>query len=309
MRFSKKLVMLAVLFALCAVVSATALSGVAEAHYYTLTPQGSSARVGEEHNVITSFTHVFTVPELMPVPAGPEMDKFYAKFLYKDGTSTICPAFEPVQFPALTPGDNNCALTSEVIGKEGTVILISAVDDFRMQEGDFKFRYWGFSKQILNAHGDKFSLTATDTDKEYLEIVPMSDLFRAVPGTPIKFKLLFRGEPVAGATIEWADEKAEVFMGDEGPENLATLEAVTDAYGFFEFTPKHSGMNFIAAMHAVEAADPALSMMDFYSGSIIFNVNDINNGSGGCNSGIPAFALLASLFILPVASMRLRRKK
>jgi uncharacterized GH25 family protein len=157
-----------------------------------------------------------------------------------------------------------------------------------------------FSKQILNTVSDGWS---AHTVGHTLEIIPQSDLAGVNAGDTIKFKVLFNGNPLPNAEIEWADPDSELYEDpDEGGDaNLQTLPDSTDAQGVFSYKITHAGLNALGiTVEAENMGEPQ------YAASLIFNAEEDSGGSGGgCNAGLG----ISSLIGLPVlASLRKKRR-
>ncbi len=225
---------------------------------------------------------------------GQDASIFSANCHYNDGSNVPLPAFQDYDDPNGTSstGDDSYISLAK-IARSGTVVFEAGV---KLSMGAYG-NYFGHTKQVLNAEADGFSTTALGADgvlgEDVVEIVPVTDVAKAFVGQPLQFKILFRGQPLANAGIEWADEYSEVFEGEEGPENLQSL-GTSDAEGLFRFTPRNVGQSFLGVMHPV-SADP----VSYYSGSLIFNVQNPSSGSGGgCNAGIASGA--SALLALPL---------
>lgn len=279
----------------------------AEAHYLSFIPASSTTSVGAEHTAIFSFTHVFTEPQYSATFMGLDSSVFTANFLYSDGTKSAFPAFTDYKDPRGVEVDGlNAHLSKNTLSKSGTVILDGRCD---IPMGPTS-RYVGYAKQILNAKGDNFSTSAVG-GSGVLEIVPLSDLSVAKVGEGIHFKALFKGQPLKNAEIEWADEKASVFIGDEGRENLGHL-GETDGNGVFTFAPRNAGMSFLGIMYAVSSDVPGRDT-DYYSCAFVFGASAKttsddqkikSGGSGGCDAGFPWFFLLGAV---PLAGGGIKR--
>ena len=278
----------------------------AEAHYFSVIPTASKVTVGSSHPAVLSFTHIFTESQMSAGYFGLDASIFSANYHYKDGTKMSLPAFQDYNDPngtAMTGFDAYISLAK--IDRSGSVILEAGVE---LPMGP-EMQYFGHTKQILNAEPDGFSMTALGANgilgEDMVEIVPMIDLAGVTIGRPLQFKILFRGQPLANAEIEWADEKSEVFEGEEGPENLQSL-GTSDAEGMFEFTPRNEGLSFLAVMHPVSATGG--TPMSYYSGSLIFGVQaPSTGGGGGCNAGIGSGASV--LLSIPLFGFVLLRRR
>ncbi len=277
----------------------------AEAHYFSVIPTASKATVGSSHPAILSFTHIFTEAQMSASYFGLDASIFSAKYHYNNGAKIQLPAFQDYDDPngtAMTGFDSYISLGK--VERNGTVILEAGVE---LPMGP-ETKYFGHTKQILNAEAYGFSMTTLGENgilgEDMVEIVPMTDLAKAFVGQSLQFKILFRGQPLANAEIEWADEKSEVFEGDEGPENLQSL-GTSDAEGVFSFSPQNQGLSFLAVMHSVPATGG--TPMSYYSGSLIFNVQSPSSGSGGgCNAGVGSGA--SAFLLLPLLGFALLRR-
>jgi uncharacterized GH25 family protein len=276
----------------------------AEAHYLSFITNSGTAEVGKTHIVALSFTHVLpTTPQFgsqfkVDMGSGVELSgedvEHNVKYLYTGGTSTT---FELSQEGAEKD------LFSATLQEKGTVILsaeygltmVIKMGENTIQEMPTK----GFSKQILNAASDGWSNTEVGHD---LEIVPLRDLAGIKTGDTIKFKVLFNGNLLPDAEIEWADPASELYEDPEegGDANLQTLSDPTDAQGVFSYTVTHSGLNALGVTRAVEGEEYQ------YASSLIFSAAEKSEDpdSGGCNAGLGV-----SLIGLPVFLASLRKKR
>ena len=275
----------------------------AEAHYLSFITNSADAEVGKTHTVFLSYTHVLPTGAqfgtAVEVDLG-EMGKlwmedpsFDVKYLYNDDTSTT--------FPELDYGEKMDS-SSAVLEKQGTVIL-SAACDITMKMGDpngdsIAIPTHMFSKLILNAAIDGWS---AQTLGHTLEIVPQSDLALVKASYTIKFKVLFNGNPLPNAEIEWAAPASELYEDPEegGDANLQSLSNPTDAQGVFSYTVTHAGLNALGVTVEAEAmGEPQ------YAASLIFNAEE-EDSDGGCNAGSGISCLIG----LPIFLASLRKKR
>ena len=183
-----------------------------------------------------------------------------------------------------------------VLNKEGTVILDARVNKVPyVPSPKMKMLYWGYSKQILNAKADGLSTKPAGGD-DVLEIVPMSEVAEFSVGKTVKFKALFKGNPLPNAKVEWADQQSPSVIGDEGPTNTKEI-AKTAADGTFEFTIKHAGYNCFGIMHGIPVSG-ADRNFDYYATTLIVDVpgasaSSEKSGGSGCNSGFGIMLLAA----------------
>ena len=131
---------------------------------------------------------------------------------------------------------------------------------------------------------------------EVLEIVPMSEVAEFSVGKTVKFKALFKGNPLPKAEVEWADQQSPSVIGDEGPTNTQEI-AKTAADGTFEFTIKHAGYNCFGIMHGIPVSG-ADRNFDYYATTLIVDVpvasaSPEKSGGSGCNSGFGIMLLAA----------------
>ncbi len=159
---------------------------------------------------------------------GQDASIFSANCHYNDGSNVPLPAFQDYDDPNGTSstGDDSYISLAK-IARSGTVVFEAGV---KLSMGAYG-NYFGHTKQVLNAEADGFSTTALGADgvlgEDVVEIVPVTDVAKAFVGQPLQFKILFRGQPLANAGIEWADEYSEVFEGEEGPRLSSLSERAT----------------------------------------------------------------------------------
>ena len=269
----------------------------AEAHFFSIVPDTKihSVSVGSEYQVKLSFTEEFFNVQAGAAYLNLSSDIFSARFLYNDGTSLAFPAFSDYDEPgAKIVEGTDSHVSRAVLGKAGTVVLDARVDNVPYGHGEMKMRYWGYSKQILNAKADGYSVKPVG-GSDVLEIVPASEVAEFSAGKTVTFKVLFKGQPLSGAKVEWADQKSPVVIGDEGPTNTAEV-ATTGNDGTFRFTIKNAGYNCFGIMHRTPPAGTDRKA-DYYASTLIFDVPGSSggkSGGSGCNAGF-GFLLLAAV--------------
>jgi uncharacterized GH25 family protein len=267
----------------------------AEAHFLSVITDSYTAAVGEIHQVDLSFTHVLPFTAQFGAQysfiAATNIE-FGAKFLYKDGTSTL--------FPAFSDGETMNS-SSALVEKTGTVLL-STRCSMTMFGGNVDYPdipVKAFSKQILNAESDGWSKHAVG---EEMEIVPQSDIADAKVGETVKFKVILNDAPLVGATVEWADSASELYIDpDEGGDaNLQDLPDPTGSDGIFSYTITHAGLNALAIAHADEGSGTN------YACSLIFDAKNAKSADGGgCNAGF-GVPLLTGLPLFLVSFLKKR---
>ena len=271
----------------------------AEAHFFSIIPDTTlhAVPVGREHQAKLSFTEEFLKVQAGAAHLKLGSDIFSARFLYKDGTSQNFPAFKDHDEPgAGVETGTDSHVSRAVLNKEGTVILEARVNKVPyVPSPKMKMLYWGYSKQILNAKADGLS-TKSAGGNEVLEIVPMSEVAEFSVGKTVKFKALFKGNPLPKAEVEWADQQSPSVIGDEGPTNTKEI-AKTAADGTFEFTIKHAGYNCFGIMHGIPVSG-ADRNFDYYATTLIVDVPGASaspekSGGSGCNSGFGIMLLAA----------------
>ena len=275
---------------------------LAEAHYFSVIPKVSHTDVGKEHSIIVSFTHIskqaqydYSFMKLVP-----DREMLNGRLIYKDGTESdltnLFAAYDDPDGDEVTGIDSRRAVAR--ITKEGTVT--AACRTYLNIPGAMV--YTGFSKHIFNIAADRHSMASVGGG-EVAEIIPLSDLAGASVGMPIKFKLLYKGNPYAGAVIEYGNETTPIIQGEEGPENLKKLEAPSDEEGVFTYTPDSAGRNTVAAMLDVGGGT-------YYSATLSFEAKESSGGSsGGCNASSAAMPALLLLLgsLLPVIKSGIKK--
>lgn len=276
----------------------------AEAHFFSIIPDTSvhSVAVGRSYTAKLSFTEEFLKAQAGAAHLHLGSDIFSARFLYADGTSEAFPEFKDYDDPgAVIEKGTDSHVSQATLKKEGTVILDARVNDVTYAPSPkMKMHYWGYSKQILNAKADGLS-TRVAGGNEVLEIVPMSEVAEFSAGKTVTFKALFKGQPLSGAKVEWADQASKVVIGDEGPTNTTEI-ATTRADGTFDFTLKNAGYNCFGIMHGVPPAGTDRKA-DYYASTLIVDVPGASTASenkrnSGCNAGLGGFSLVLGAALL-----------
>lgn len=300
----------------------------AEAHYFSIIARSANAPVGENYQIMLSFTHSFSEAQFNGEMFGLGAEIASGNLHFSDGTSAAFPAFSDHDDPngteieflknlapdhplydadlaalyALMTG-NDSFVSSHALDKEGTVIADGIVVDMPMMGATYN----AYSKLILNAQSDGFSMTKT-APAGMVEIVPLSDLGEAYVGEEITFQVLFDGVPVADAVLEWADEATETTIGPEGNEKLNELDSVSDKDGIFAFTPENAGLQFLGVMIATPDGY-ASSTLIFSTAADGASAPYSSDSSGSCNTAsFGGILMLACIAALPFAKYAMKRK-
>lgn len=283
----------------------------AEAHFFSIVPDVKThvVPVGSTHTAKVTFTEEFLKVQAGAAHLKLGSDIFSARFLYNDGTTLQFPAFREHDEPGVEIEKGTDSHVSDaVLSKGGTVVLDARVSDVTyVPSPKMKLHYWGYSKQILNAKADGLSVKAVGGN-DVLEIVPLSEVAEFAAGKTVRFRALFKGEPLGGAKIEWADEKSPRVMGDEGPTNTVEV-ATTEKDGTFQFTIKNPGYNCFGIMYQRPPAGTD-RMFDYYASTLIVDVPNApaeESGGGGCD-GLGASGALGGLALAGAGVFLLRRK-
>ena len=106
-------------------------------------------------------------------------------------------------------------------------------------------RYQRFVKTFLLA-GERRDSTFAIRTGQRLEIVPVTDPLAAPAGSRVSFTILFKGQPLAGATVRaWHHEGAK----------LVELKGQTDSTGVVGFELSSAGPWMISLVHMVPLKD------------------------------------------------------
>ena len=306
----KKILRSAVVFSVSALafVGVTMMPTQADAHFLSIVPRDAETKIGEEHTVYTSMTHVTNEGQFylgfFKDYFGYDVPRSVMKgnFIYKDGAKTVLPTFIDYNLShPQSPDVFDSHVSKARIEKAGTVIVdMNSEFDLPKQMAQMmsfgSARMFAHSKQLVNLTKDGFSKEST-APKGYAEIIPLSDLADAKLGEPLKFKLVLDGKPRSGDEIMWSDAKSEVYIDEqEGPMSQKEL-CKTAKDGIFEYTPQNEGQHFLGAEVMIVPGISGRSI-DMHMPTLHFNVGKETESGSGCNGGFAALALLAVVPII-----------
>lgn len=106
-------------------------------------------------------------------------------------------------------------------------------------------RYSRFGKTLIRVGGAQAGAHATRPVGLRIELVPLTDPTTVKPGERCRFRLLFDGKPVAGATV------GAIYASAKGGADEWPLTARTDAQGEVEFTLSDRGPWLVRSVHMV----------------------------------------------------------
>jgi hypothetical protein len=235
------------------------LPGASEAHSFVAIPDYSSVRAGERTPVIFTLSEPFATPNISLYGMEYEME---AKLVYENGTSVVISDFSYYNTgdPSDTNPENSDSQKAEVtVGKEGAA-YITAILKMDVPH-DPPLPFVGFAKSALNvAPGDGKKRVGGD---DVLEIIPVSDLFSVTANEPFNVKVLFKGEPIEGATLGAAYDGLPLAADGEQAWSESTE---TDSRGLASITPDRAS-NWLISAGFVDADGVA------YGGTLLVFVN------------------------------------
>ncbi len=184
------------------------------------------------------FSAAGTGDLLAQVPAAPGIDSL-ALGLATPGTHLL--AYDSQPSTITLPPDKFLAYLTED-GLEHVAVSRHAAGQDQLPGRE---RYQRFVKTLVLA-GDKSDATFAIHTGQRLEIVPVTDPLAAPAGSRVAFTILFKGQPLAGATVR-AWHHAGV--------KLVELKAQTDSAGVVAFDLAAAGPWMISLVHMVPLKD------------------------------------------------------
>jgi len=153
---------------------------------------------------------------------------------------------------------------NEYLREEGLEVVIAE----RAQAGESaqpgRERYLRCNKTIVRADGKSDGTYAVVTGQR-LEIIPVDDPAAWSAGGASRFKLLFAGQPLAGAKV-----RAWHRAGGQ----LATLDAVTTATGEVSFDLPAAGEWMLSTIHMARLTGDAAADWESHWGNLTFAVSN-----------------------------------
>jgi len=165
---------------------------------------------------------------------------------------------------------------TKVFADDGHTLIVARYDNgFWVKTGDGLYR--NATRRLVPDAADslwsgKFAKALTGPGAPWqqlvghaLEILPLSDPAKATPGTRLRVKVLFRGEPLAGAEVERGDGVTAV------PEkDIPRFK--TDAEGIASIEIVKPGQHLLVIDHKVTpSATPDQANVDLYNATLWFS--------------------------------------
>ena len=121
-------------------------------------------------------------------------------------------------------------------------------------------RYRRNVKTLLRAGGVSDGTYAVSTGQR-LEIIPLSDPYAAAPGSTLRFRLTFDGQPLAGALVKgWHKHDAQLLL----------IKARTDAAGEVALSLPYAGAWMVSVVHMIPAKGAPNADWDSFWGNLTF---------------------------------------
>lgn len=134
---------------------------------------------------------------------------------------------------------------NEYLAHEGLPHVLAERKAQGLADRDAHERYTKFAKALVQA-GEGGPLVFSRAVGHAIEFVPLDDPFALRPGDEFAARLLFRGEPLAGAVV---------FAGRAGAGAGPTAQATTDAEGVARFPLYVPGRWYLKAIHMLRAPE------------------------------------------------------
>jgi uncharacterized GH25 family protein len=214
---------------------AVLLTGSAEGHSFIVELEQNTVAVGEVSEVWVTLSEPFATPDLSLYGYGAEIE---AQLFYASGKKE--PITEFSFFNSKNPSDADPA-HSDVqkagfsISESGTV-LVCAKMTMRMPKEVVPSQPYlvSFAKNAVNLAADDAAKKPTGGN-DVLEIVPMQNLNGLTAGQPFMVQVLFKGEPLPGATVSAVYDGLPI--EPKTGEQAYTLQVTTDEKGVASVTP------------------------------------------------------------------------
>jgi len=245
--------------------AALALAG-ASAHDFALTPGMSE---GGKVAVSGLYGHPGTWEQ-------PDERRLVALDLHTPGAEQPVSILASVQ-PS-TAGNLKLAASGEMpAGAERAIVTATYDNGFWVSLGDDE--YFNTTKKmapagreiVKSSHNTKFAKLLLGSGSGFdlaagqrLEIIPLADPAGLAAGAELPLRVLFDGEPLAGAEVNSGA------LGD--PMGHAEGLPQTDADGTIRIEVGEPGMMLIRASHSVEGSEPDLADRDNFSATLVLRV-------------------------------------
>jgi uncharacterized GH25 family protein len=238
-----------------------------DAHSFIVRPVRSTVAVGETTDVWVTLSEPFALPDLSLYGYGATID---AQLVYAGGKQ------EPIVnfsfFSSKTPSDVDPA-HSDVqkavvsISEAGTVMLCAKMTMQMPKEVvPDEPNLVCFAKNAMNVIEDGAAGKPVGGN-DVLEIVPTGNLNGLTAGEPFEVQVLFKGKPLAGATVSAAYDGLPV--DEETGEQKYGVQVTANGNGVASVTPDRAAFWLLNAEHEVRE-DGALYQ---YQGTLMIPVN------------------------------------
>ncbi|MDR1732750.1 MAG: DUF4198 domain-containing protein [Synergistaceae bacterium] len=214
----------------------------AGAHSFTAFPDYSTVQAGEQAFINFTLSEPFPTPDLSLYGMDHSLN---ANLVYESGRKVSISGFSfyNTENPSDTNGENSDVQRASVAVAEGGAAYIAATLRMNVPH-DPPLPFVGFAKSALNIAPGAGKNAVGDDD--VLELVPVSDLFSISKDQPFEVKVLFKGQPLPGATVSAA--WAGMPLAADGEQAWA-VSAVADGQGIASVTPDRASLWLLSAGH------------------------------------------------------------
>jgi hypothetical protein len=237
------------------------------AHSFIVKPARNTVVVEETVDVWVTLSEPFALPDLSLYGYGAAID---AQLVYASGGKEPVTGFSffNSQDPSNTnPADSDVQKSKISVLEAGTVMLCAEMTMQMPKEVHPEQPYLVcFAKNAMNMTGDGAASKAVGGNG-VLEIVPMQDLSGLRAGEPFEVKVLFKGNPLPGATVGAAYDGLPL----EDGEQAYSIQESTDANGVARIAFDRAAFWLLNAGHAVQE-NGALYQ---YQGTLVVPVNGV----------------------------------
>jgi len=242
------------------------MAASAQAHMLWLTPDNTSPAPGETVTLTIGFGHHYPQGEMEK--AG-RLQRVYA--VYPDGSEIDCQALSPSTYTftpeqkgtywlyaAMKPGFVSNTTQGRSLGNKQTLenvvscfaFRISAMTPIRCGDGQWR---------------------PAKADAYELEVIPADDPAKIAKGDMIAMKVLFKGKPLAGASVIPAAADAEHPQGHDQGHDHGSDAVETDADGIARIKLTSDGPWMFTARHKMPYPNKELCDTFSYCTSLTFD--------------------------------------
>jgi uncharacterized GH25 family protein len=243
-------------------VAVVLLATCSDAHSFVIRPVRSTVAVGEATDIRVTLSEPFAVPDLSLYGYGAEVD---AQLIYASGKKEPITGFS--FFNSKNPSDtdpthSDVQKTSVTVSEAGTAMVCAKMTMQMPEEiAPGQPHLVCFAKSAMNMAPDGAAQRAVGGD--ILEIVPMGNLNGLRAGESFRVQVLFRGEPLPGATVGAAYDGLAI--DEETGEQAYSVQTTVDGNGMASVTPDRAAFWLLNVGHAVrQCLEIKFTTLDFH---------------------------------------------